>query len=329
MTLTTAYAISSRANTGGWCNPSTRTIKKDIRSRSNATVQRAITKLVELGELTVVSHRHGLANEYILVYPAYRECPTDKGTPASKVPHSARQGAPIDAYEVPHSVTSGALSSRAKGKEVKEPKRNGSGSASVSGFQPAGETRPGVSRTPFRPAPAKPSKQSHQGKDDPPAIRGYEDIATLAEIDPIRAAQAVTGDSDEWSLNGWRKELREAESVIGEAQARKVWIECLHRLYGEIKTGEVHNPSAYLNKLFREAIGVARPAPPEPVRMRSERTRSTDGDEPSPAAIQNLLEKIVRPIPHAFQPIDDAEAARRMADQRARLEEVIRREKPK
>ena len=55
MTLTTAYAISSRANRDGWCNPSTRTIKKDIRSGSKATVQRAIAELVELGELRLGS----------------------------------------------------------------------------------------------------------------------------------------------------------------------------------------------------------------------------------------------------------------------------------
>lgn len=86
-------------------------------------------------------------------------------------------------------------------------------------------------------------------------IRDYPDIREWCEKDPIGTAAAVTGENDDRSRGGWGKLLGFGSQELGGGVARERFRDCLERLFGEMKQGEIQKPGAQLNRYLKEAYG--------------------------------------------------------------------------
>jgi hypothetical protein len=64
------------------------------------------------------------------------------------------------------------------------------------------------------------------------------DKAQLREMEPLQAAQQLTGEPGEWAFNTLKKRLEAGEQKHGRALAEKLWYSCLEECWSEMRMRE-------------------------------------------------------------------------------------------
>ena len=228
----------------------------DMVSISERQVRRIIKKLAQAGELTVhlnagrVKTSTGPKKTNL-----YRLHPGGKPIPPPKATSSVRSAPSPDPGH--HSTNPGHFEQEPRTSEARTP------DIAVSAKPEENQKYKPVDNRKRKPT-GLPGHLCDYERAEIPDISDYVDI--LACPDPILAAIAVTGERDKPGWGHWVKVLNRAREAHGPEEAERLFKECLCKLFGAMKAGEICNPGANLN------MGLAhffqRGRPPEEVTPR-------------------------------------------------------------